>query len=184
MKFLEYVNKYKNYLIGGIVGLAIGVTIGVTTEQCNIDKHAKWEKEDIGGQLISANLKLKDAEPWFNIPEEDRDKIEYEQKYGHLTGSEEVNGEVETSKDNIKEVELSPGHYISGDDFEPGKYNVVAISGGGNAISSNSSDGGINEVMNSDGSNGRIKEFNNVTLPSGTEFKVLGSLKVKLVPVK
>ncbi|MGQ0518778.1 hypothetical protein ACT453_57120, partial [Bacillus sp. D-CC] len=51
------------------------------------------------------------------------------------------------------------------------------------AISSNSSDGGINEVMNSDGSNGRIKEFNNVTLPSGTEFKVLGSLKVKLVPV-
>lgn len=182
MKFLEYVNKYKNYLIGGIVGLAIGVTIGVTTEQCNIDKHAKWEKEDIGGQLISANLKLKDAEPWFNISEEDRQLITKGVENGSL--DIEDTSVAKTSDIKMEDIELAAGHYISGNDFDPGKYNVVAISGGGNAISSNSSEGGINEVMNSDGSNGRIKEFNNVILPSGTEFKVLGSLKVKLVPVK
>lgn len=150
MKLLNFTKKYKNYFIGGIVG-----------------------------QLISANLKLKDAEPWFNMPEDTRDEIENEQKYGYLTGSEEIDKTEEQDIAAMVTVE-----YGAGKDFDSGKYDIFAVSGRGNISSSNSSEGGLIEVMSSDSDSGRIIEFKNAQLPKGALLDIKGNLKVKLVPVQ
>ena len=96
---------------------------------------------------------------------------------------------VEETKSNGKETLLSSGHFIAGEDFEPGIYTIIAIKGNGNVSSSNMYDSGINAIMaaNADELNSNIGsemyqlEYKNIKLPEGTELSIDG-LTVQLVP--
>lgn len=77
------------------------------------------------------------------------------------------------------ETELTNGHYISGVDFPSGKYDIIAVSGGGNVSSSNMFDGGINAVMgiakaNDIGASLYEAEYKNIRLPEGVTLSVSG----------
>jgi len=80
-------------------------------------------------------------------------------------------------------VELNTGNYEAGVDFEPGVYEIVAISGTGNLSSDNMFDGGLNEMFGIDDGYGfYTSEFVNVDLPAGTELSISGGVKIKLIP--
>lgn len=71
---------------------------------------------------------------------------------------------------------LSAGRYTVGTDIESGKYDIQWCSGSGNFYTYG---GGVNEIF-SNQSYG-IKEYKNMTVKSGDEIEVSGSLKVKLL---
>lgn len=82
------------------------------------------------------------------------------------------------------EIELSSGNYIAGTDFEPGVYVVTCISGSGNVNSTNLYNGGLNEIMSTDASDGfSITTFTNASFEEGDELKISGC-SVKLTPSK
>ena len=73
------------------------------------------------------------------------------------------------------EQEFSSGNYTAGIDFPAGKYDIVAVSGGGNV---SSSDGGINAVMGTEDKNELMdmyeQEYKNIDLPDGTTITISG----------
>jgi len=78
-----------------------------------------------------------------------------------------------------KEYIFSSGNYISGPDFEPGIYNIIAIEGNGNVYSSNAFEGGLNAMMGTD-KDYYEQEYKNIKLPKNTELTI-SSVKIKLV---
>lgn len=87
--------------------------------------------------------------------------------------------------DEAKAFELASGNYVSGKDFEPGTYNIVAVSGTGNLYSSNLYDGGINEMFGIDDGTGFYNgAINNVSMPEDTELTVSGGLSIRMIPEK
>lgn len=84
--------------------------------------------------------------------------------------------------DDAQTIDLTSGNYTSGTDFPAGTYNVVATSGTGNVSSDNLFDGGINEVMGTDGSAYTVESFNNVVLDEGVILTVV-NVSIQLVPV-
>ena len=70
-------------------------------------------------------------------------------------------------------------------DFPAGKYDIVAVSGGGNVSSSNAFSGGINAVMGTEEQNEVAdmyeQEYKNIDLPEGTTLTIDG-VQVQLVP--
>ena len=76
------------------------------------------------------------------------------------------------------EQEFSSGNYTAGIDFPAGKYDIVAVSGGGNVSSSNAFDGGINAVMGTEDKNELMDmyehEYSNIDLPDGTTLSISG----------
>ena len=83
--------------------------------------------------------------------------------------------------DDAQTIDLASGNYTSGTDFPAGTYNVVATSGTGNVSSDNLFDGGINEVMGTDGSAYTVESFNNVVLDEGVILTV-ANVSIQLVP--
>lgn len=73
------------------------------------------------------------------------------------------------------EQEFSSGNYTAGIDFPAGKYDIVAVIGGGNV---SSSDGGINAVMGTEDKNELMdmyeQEYKNIDLPDGTTLTISG----------
>ena len=73
------------------------------------------------------------------------------------------------------EQEFSSANYTAGIDFPAGKYDIVAVSGGGNV---SSSDGGINAVMGTEDKNELMdmyeQEYKNIDLPDGTTLTISG----------
>jgi len=78
------------------------------------------------------------------------------------------------------EVELSAGHYTSGIDFPSGTYSLKAVSGSGNASSSNMFSGGLNEVMGVENDGFSTSEFNNAKLEDGVVLSVSGDLILQI----
>lgn len=76
------------------------------------------------------------------------------------------------------ETELSSGHYTAGIDFPAGKYDIVAVKGGGNVSSSNPFNGGINAVMGVADKNQNVdmyeQEYKNVKLDDGVVLSISG----------
>lgn len=83
------------------------------------------------------------------------------------------------SKEVKKEYILTSGNYISGKNFEPGTYNIIAMSGNGNVYSSNAFDDGINAIMGTD-KDYYEQEYKNIKLPKNTELKISG-VKIKII---
>lgn len=84
--------------------------------------------------------------------------------------------------DDAQTIDLTSGNYTSGTDFPAGTYNVVATSGNGNVSSDNLYEGGINEIMGTDGSAYTVESFNNVILDEGVILTV-ANVSIQLVPV-
>ena len=85
--------------------------------------------------------------------------------------------------ENITEaysITLSAGHYTAGVDFPAGKYNLSAVSGGGNVSSSNMYSGGLNEIMGIKDDDMYQKSFNGAVLDKGVVLNIGGSLQLKL----
>ena len=85
-------------------------------------------------------------------------------------------------------VELGNGNFISGEDFEPGIYDISAVSGGGNVSSDNMHNGGLNAILgtsdqNANGLDMYEQEYKNIDLPSGTTLTISG-VKIMLTPSK
>ncbi len=82
------------------------------------------------------------------------------------------------------EIELSSGNFVAGTDFESGVYDITCITGQGNVYSDNILEGGLNEVMNVDTSDGfSISLFKNARFESGTQLTISGCT-IKLIPSK
>ena len=82
------------------------------------------------------------------------------------------------------DIELQSGNYVAGKDFDPGVYDITCISGYGNVYSSNSFNGGLNEVMSTDTSTGlAIISFRNASFEDGTTLTI-SSCSIKLTPSK
>ena len=77
-------------------------------------------------------------------------------------------------------IDLQAGNYTSGANFPAGTYTVVSTGSSGNVSSSNIYNGGLNEIMGTDGFG--ITQFNNVVLPAETTLTISGT-SVQLIPV-
>lgn len=88
-----------------------------------------------------------------------------------------------TIKRKLKEYTFSNGNYVSGKHFQAGNYNVIAIRGAGNVISSNSWSGGINAIMGTQDDGFYQKKYNNIYLPINTTLKIT-DVTIKLKEVK
>lgn len=75
---------------------------------------------------------------------------------------------------------FSNGSYISGRDFKPGTYDIVALSGSGSIVSSNIYTGGVDNEIASN-KEGIYKEFRHIKLPAGTKLTVTGDVNIKLL---
>lgn len=143
------------------------------------DEVSKLEEEN-----ETLNAKIEEAQPFFDMKEEERLALEAEAKKAEEEREAKELAEAEAKKAEeleAKTVTLSNGNYISGNDFEAGVYDVVAISGNGNVSSSNMFSGGLNAVMGVKGGDLYQKEYKNIKLPEGTELSIDG-VTVKLVP--
>ncbi len=99
----------------------------------------------------------------------------------HLTAENaEVQSMTGRSEAKGDPVGLSAGNYTAGTDFPAGVYNVTATGGSGNVSSSNMFEGGLNEIMGTDGYG--ITEYKNVLLEEGITLTVSGTT-ITLVPV-
>ncbi|MDU6348359.1 MAG: hypothetical protein E6593_16640 [Clostridium sp.] len=65
---------------------------------------------------------------------------------------------------------LTSGHYIVGIDIPAGVYRITAQSGTGNVYSTNSMNGGLNEIMGTEKDD--VKSFENADFPAGEVLSV------------
>lgn len=73
--------------------------------------------------------------------------------------------------------ELTSGHYVVGIDIPAGTFTITAQSGNGNVYSTNSTSGGLNEIMGTKKEN--VKTFENASFPAGEVLSVL-DVKIKI----
>lgn len=173
MKVLEKLKEhFKIVVIGSsLVLLGIGGIIGYKINESTI--------YNLKNENFLLKNKVDEANVWFEMDIGDRERIKELYKEGNLHiayGDYQPDNASNITK--AEEVSLSPGNYIVGTDFIPGKYNVLATNGNGNVILD---DGNLNEILHSDGIK-HPNEFKNVDFVNGAKFKVLNGLSVKLVP--
>lgn len=82
-------------------------------------------------------------------------------------------------------VRLGNGHFVAGEDFPAGVYDIQAISGGGNVSSDNAYSGGINAILGTADKNSSIKiyelAYQNISLPEGVTLSIDG-VQIELTP--
>lgn len=78
------------------------------------------------------------------------------------------------------EIELGAGNYAVGIDIPVGVYNLLAVSGSGNVISTK----GLNEIMSGTPDDFYIQTYNNASLPLKSVLRIGGDLVVKLTSEK
>lgn len=95
-----------------------------------------------------------------------------------LVASEKASGESPDEElPSVQEpysAELGSGHYTAGIDIPAGTYQLTAVKGRGNVMSSNMFSGGINAIMGISDSDLYIKEFKNLKLPAGETLSISG----------
>ena len=95
----------------------------------------------------------------------------------------DINKMTNRSNTATKTVNLEPGNYVAGNDFEAGIYDIKAISGNGNVSSDNILKGGINAIMGVKPDEMYQKEFKNIVLSKDVTIKV-SNVTIQLVPSK
>lgn len=83
-------------------------------------------------------------------------------------------------KSSAKEVDLEPGTYIAGIDFEEGVYDITSTGGEGQVNTEGKTVGGVNDIMSKDGVNSSVKTVKNVELTNNQRITI-DNTKVKLV---
>lgn len=97
------------------------------------------------------------------------------------TNTADLNTMIPRRNTAVNTITLTPGKYISGQDFEAGTYDIFWVNGFGTVSSSNLFDQGIFERMGFDDLT--AKEFKNLELKDNTTLTV-SDLTIKLVPSK
>lgn len=99
----------------------------------------------------------------------------------HLV-SEDAQTQNMTARSTVESapIDLQAGNYTSGVNFPAGTYTVVSTGTSGNVSSSNIYNGGLNEIMGTDGFG--ITQFNNAVLPAETTLTISGT-SVQLIPI-
>lgn len=77
-------------------------------------------------------------------------------------------------------AELASGNYTAGIDFPAGKYDITAVSGTGNVISSNMFSGGINAMMGIGNPELYELEYQNIKLDEGVVLSVSGGVVISI----
>lgn len=145
--------------------------------------------------------KVEEAAPYFDLKEEERLAVEAEAKAkeeariaeekrkeeeriaAEKAAEEEAARKAEEERLaalEARKVTLTPGNYVAGSDFEPGKYNIICIGGSGNVISSDFS---INLIMAPTTDGFYINEYKNAKLNKNVNLQVEGCT-IELVPVE
>lgn len=188
-------------VVTGFVTFIVGFSIGcVETDEVKTMRaeypRQQVEIEKLQDEVKELTEKLVEAQPFFDMKEEEQAQLEAQLEKEKKAREEaeakakaeaeaKAKAEAEAKKQaelEAKTVTLGNGNFEAGVDFEAGSYDIIAISGGGNVISSNMFDGGINAVMGVDQSfDFYEKEYKNIKLPQGTTLKVDG-VEIKLVP--
>lgn len=174
--------------LGVLGGIFLGyASNGATDEQLQAVETSKVLTEQVSKLQDENNTlqgKVDEAKPWFDM-EESKRKIEDEKAKQELAKTEKEKAEREEKERqkalDAKSKTLGNGNFTAGSDFEPGVYDIVAVSGGGNVSSSNIFSGGINAVMGVANDDFYQKEYKNVELPEGTKLTIDG-VKIKLIP--
>ncbi len=131
----------------------------------------------------------------------------YEQKYSNVSlsdgvtlsvtgvkvkiSSDKASGEALTPREQeiTETISLESGYFVAGEDFPEGIYDINALSGGGNVISDNMFDGGLNLIMGTEDANSSLgmemyqQSFKNAEFKEGVSLQITG-VKIELVPSK
>lgn len=184
---MSKMDKLKNkkiikYIIVGVVCFIIGIGAGgsgVTESEYN-DLQAKYDESIKKSKELET--KVAEAKPWFDMQENERkaeeERIAKEKKEREDREKEEAEAKKKAELEARKK-KLSNGKYEVGKDFEAGKYNIVAISGGGNVICS----GAINAIMGPADDGFYQKQYNNITFKSGQVLDIR-DVTIELIPVE
>ena len=173
----------------GIICLFIGVGMGGSStsdlEAKNkdlTDNNAKLEM-----QVKDLQTKVNEAKPYFEMAQVEKEKLEEQAKEEEAKKQKEKAEKEAAEKQAVldaKSVTLSSGKYEAGKDFEVGKYNLVAVKGGGNVICN---DNGLNAIMgikeNEMFGDMYEKEYKNITFKKGQILNI-DRVTIKLVPVE
>ena len=189
-KIKEFIKSKKGI---AIIALIIGFTFGNAgsgskdtqlTEANNQIKTLESTISKLNTEKNTLEGKVKEAEPFFAMKEEERLKVEADKKRAEKERKAKEAEETKKAKEALiasKTIKLSNGRYIAGEDFTDGIYTITAISGGGNVSSNNMYSGGINAVMGTANDDFYHLEYKNIKLPKGTELNIDG-VTVKLTP--
>lgn len=85
---------------------------------------------------------------------------------------------IERTSVEAQTFDLQEGDYTAGKEFPAGTYHIIATGVSGNVSSSNLYEGGLNEIMGTDGFG--IKQYNNAIFQEGTTLNISGT-SVQLV---
>lgn len=99
--------------------------------------------------------------------------------------SEDADEKTLTKRENslTKEVDLEPGTYTAGADFEAGVYDITSTGDEGQVITDGKTVGGVNDIMSKEGSNSSVKTVKNVELTDNQTITIT-TTKVTLTPSK
>ncbi|MGL4569681.1 MAG: hypothetical protein ACRCVJ_01290 [Clostridium sp.] len=199
-KILNFLKTTKGKIILGVIGgIIIGSAVsGATKEQKEaVSKVAALTTQvsELENTNKDLQAKVDEAKPFFEMEKSKRDaeiekaKAEADKAEKEREAKEKKEAEEQAKKEKAEEQKkldaktktLGNGNYVAGKDFEPGVYDIIAVSGGGNVSSSNMYDGGLNAIMGVEQGDMYEKEYKNIKLPDGVTLKISG-VKIKLVP--
>lgn len=177
MKFAEKIKGYfknKNnvkYVLSVVLALIVGVSIGeantVSQDQYNM---IKGENTTLNEKITELKDLVETAQPYFDMTEIEKDRLARE--------AEELRKEEEKRRAEALSVTLGNGTYLVGKDIPEGVYDLYAVKGGGNVIST----GQVNVIMGITGDDDFYqREQQNVALSQGTTIDLSG-VTVKFVP--
>lgn len=193
-KLREFLKKHK-VIVVGVTALLVGfmsAPYGVSEDEYN---KVKSDYETVKADLDSATTKVKDleakvkeAEPFFTMKDAEKEamKIETEkQEEANRKEQEKVAEQKKKEEEAQKKaaleansVTLGNGTYLVGKDIPEGVYDLYAVKGGGNVMST----GQANFIMGTSGDTEFYqREQQNVALKDGTTIE-LRTVTVKFVP--
>lgn len=182
----ELMNKICIGVLCFFIGIGAGGSGTVTETEYNDIKigheEVVTELEKIKGENEKLEAKVLEAKPWFDMKEEERksesEKLAKEKEEKEAKEKEEAEAKKKAELD-AKKKKLSNGKYEVGIDFEPGKYNITAVAGGGNVICM----GAINAIMGPADDGFYQKQYNNITFKKGQVLDIR-DVTIELVPVE
>ena len=132
------------------------------------NKALRNENEEIKSKNEELQARIKEAEPFFNLQETEKEAMKLE--------SEKKEEELKQQKAQENSKTFSTGYYIVGEDIEAGRYDLVHVKGiyGFVKFGNNSYAIGTHRSY--------ATEVKNVKLVQGDEIEVDGTLTVSFIP--
>ena len=180
------------FIVGSFLGIGMGAS-GMISENDYNELNSKYETantelENSRNKVNELQAKVDEAKPFFKMNDAEKEamkiktaKKEEENKKEQERLAEEKRKEEEAKKQvelDARSVTLGNGTYLVGKDIPEGVYDLYAVKGGGNVMSSRQ----VNAIMGVSGDEDFYqREQQNVALKEGTNIELKG-VTVKFVP--